>query len=112
MQYEVLLRCNGDFTVEEITISFAKLFDYTSKAALTYVVNALYRFEQVGLIHELPALAEFNEMLPRQYESRTSQNGNGHDHEAVVDTVESVGKYQPVKLEDAQTLVPLTRISV
>jgi hypothetical protein len=63
MQYEVLLRSNGDFTIEEIAERFAKLFDYIYEDALVYVVNALQRFEQLELIHELPALREFEHLL-------------------------------------------------
>jgi radical SAM superfamily enzyme YgiQ (UPF0313 family) len=85
MQYEVLLRCNGDFTIEEIAERFAKLFDYTYEDALIYVVNALYRFERLEMIQELPALAEFNELLPEHYQPMASQNGNGH-HEMPLTT--------------------------
>lgn len=63
LQYEVLLRCNGDFTVEEISDRVAKLFDFTQDEALRYVVNALYRFQQSKLIHELPLLEEQFEHL-------------------------------------------------
>jgi radical SAM superfamily enzyme YgiQ (UPF0313 family) len=63
MQYEVLLRSNGDFTIEEIAERFAKLFDFTSEDALLYVVNALRRFERLELIHELPALSEYEHLM-------------------------------------------------
>jgi hypothetical protein len=113
MQYEVLLRCNGDFTVEEIAERFAKVFDFTDEDALTYVVNALYRFGQAGLIHELPALAEFKELLPEPYESRAAGNGNGHRGEVLPVVEKSPGMSQPVTLDGAhQTLVPITRVSV
>jgi radical SAM superfamily enzyme YgiQ (UPF0313 family) len=85
MQYEVLLRCNGDFTIEEIAERFAKLFDYEYKDALLYVVNVLYRFERVEIIHELPALAEFNDLLPEAYQPLAEEEpvkvaaaSNGH----------------------------------
>jgi anaerobic magnesium-protoporphyrin IX monomethyl ester cyclase len=63
MQYEVLLRSNGDFTIEEIAERFAKLFDYTYEDALAYVVHALRRFEQLEIIHELPALRELEPLI-------------------------------------------------
>ena len=78
MQYEVLLRCNGDFTIEEIAERVAKLFDYTYLDALTYVVNSLYRFERLEMIQELPALAEFSHLLPEEYQPIAETNGNGH----------------------------------
>ncbi len=86
MQYEVLLRCNGDFTIEEIAERWGRLFDYEYKDALLYVVNALYQFERTEIIHELPALAEFNELLPEPYQPLAEQpvamaakvSGNGH----------------------------------
>lgn len=113
MQYEVLLRCNGDFTIEEIAGNFAKLFDYTTDEALTYVVNALYRFEQVELIHELPALAEFKELLPEHYRLRAAGNGNGHRSEVVLDEGNSHTAGSAVQLEGTtSSLVKLTRVSV
>jgi len=58
LQYEVLLRCNGDFTVEEIAARVAKLFDFSEGDALAYVVNALARFEELQIIDELPVLQD------------------------------------------------------
>jgi anaerobic magnesium-protoporphyrin IX monomethyl ester cyclase len=58
-QYEILLRCNGDFTIEEIAETVAKLFDYEYEEANRYVVKALQKFEKLRMIHDLPVLQEY-----------------------------------------------------
>jgi len=67
LQYEVLLRCNGDHTIEEIADAVARLFDFDPESALETVVAVLRRFAELGMIHELAALAEYDG-LPRRDE--------------------------------------------
>ncbi|MCL6451712.1 MAG: B12-binding domain-containing radical SAM protein [Acetobacteraceae bacterium] len=59
LQYEVLLRCNGDHTIEEIAAVVARLFDLEAPEALSVVVDILRRFEELRIIHPLAALAEY-----------------------------------------------------
>lgn len=75
LQYEVLLRCNGDFTVEEIGERVGKLFDFAPDEALLYVVNALYRFQQAQLIEELPVLEGEFAVLLRRTDLRPATQG-------------------------------------
>ncbi len=112
MQYEVLLRCNGDFTIEEIAERIGRLFDYGYEDALTYVVNALYKFEQLQLVHELPVLAEYKELLPEQYQVQAGNNGNGHRREILIESPGVDTFNEPETLSQdflPGTLVKLTR---
>ena len=63
IQYEVLLRCNGDFAIEEIAEVISKLFNFSEKNSLIYIVNALYKFEQLKLIYDFPGLKELNHLI-------------------------------------------------
>jgi radical SAM superfamily enzyme YgiQ (UPF0313 family) len=112
MQYEVLLRSNGDFTIEEIADRMQRLFDYDHEDALTYVVNALHRFEMLELIHVLPALAEFNDLLITPYRHPEIVRGNGHkahDESMPAEHVASTAS-EPVTLGGSPgSLVSITR---
>lgn len=60
LQYEVLLRCNGDHTIEEVADAVARLFALDAALALRTTVDTLRRFVELGIIHALQALAEYN----------------------------------------------------
>lgn len=55
IQYEILLRCNGDSTVEEISETIAKLFDLNLEKSLHVVYKTLNKFEELSLINNLSA---------------------------------------------------------
>ncbi|MCU0289521.1 MAG: radical SAM protein, partial [Acidobacteria bacterium] len=71
LQYEVLLRCNGDFTIEEIAEKIAGYFNFSPENALTYVINLLFKFQELKIIHELDALAGYSSLI-RQMEPASS----------------------------------------
>jgi anaerobic magnesium-protoporphyrin IX monomethyl ester cyclase len=54
IQYEILLRCNGDHTVDEISQVIAKLFDLNQENIPDLVHKTLKKFEELGLIDSLP----------------------------------------------------------
>lgn len=63
LQYEILLHSNGDFTIEEIAERIASIFTISNEDGLFQTVHLLRKFEELRLIHKLPALDEYSSIL-------------------------------------------------
>lgn len=58
LYYEVMLRSNGDFTVQEISDAVGSLFDLDARLAESIVDEILDRFTALSMIHDLEQMSQ------------------------------------------------------